>query len=115
MITRSLVRVFVCLSFLILTLLASGQAAGAGPPAADTGGGGASAADTLDGPTLVGSGPERETVASGNPSWALTTNARSIQRIESTLAPGGELAGWDDIEAAAAEADEIAARRGQPY
>ncbi len=53
-------------------------------------------------------------VASG---WPLSANTRSILLVESTFAPGGDLAGWDDIEATQAAADVTVTQphNGQPY
>ncbi len=51
-------------AFLIAGLVSAGQSATAGPPQVDDGGSGGST--TLSGPSLVGSGPEREIVANAD-------------------------------------------------
>ncbi len=51
-------------AFLIAGLVSAGQSATAGPPQVDDGGSGGSTA--ISGPSLVGSGPEREIVANAD-------------------------------------------------
>ncbi len=106
-------RVFICSIVLSLTLLAGSQVASAGPPAVDDGasGGGTATTGTLDESDraiALNDLTDGVEVASG---WPPTANERSTQLIESTYAPGGHLAGWDDIAAAQAAASEVSVSR----
>jgi hypothetical protein len=107
------------LTLALLTSTVGVTAASTLIPMVDTGGsggGGGAASATLD-ETDRALAPIATSDASDLPAFALTANARSIQLIESTYAPGGYLANWDDIEATAAEADVVTVQRTgvQPF